>query len=190
MAIPLDLASTRWSELDAYIGNASDLPALLCRFAERPDSETFEELRVRLTGDGDIAIRSAFFAALPHVVGFLGRLQPGSREEVLSHLGWAAALAAFETPPDDLGAAYQIALAQMGDLAADALRRGANPKFRRYLLAALAAARQEPVAALALVHLDDSLCCPRCGVLLNCPACNMPLDGVSVFGGGRRVDQS
>jgi hypothetical protein len=184
------LNSNRWSELEAYSGNASDVPALLRRFAERPDLEVFDDLRARLTGDGDIAATSAFYAALPHIVGILGRVQPRSREEILSQLGWAAALAAFKVPPADIRAAYQIALAQMGDMAAEALHRGANPEFRRYLLAAVAVASREPVAALALVHLDDSLCCPRCGIMLNCPSCNLPLDGVTVFGRGGRVDQS
>jgi hypothetical protein len=175
----LDLNSSRWSELEAYSGNASDVPALLRRFAERLDSEAFDDLVARLTGDGDIKATTAFYAALPHIVGVLSRVQPGLREEILCHLGWAAALAAFESPPADLRAAYQVGLVQMGDIAAEALHTG---KFCRYLLAAVAAARQDPVAALALVHLDDALCCPRCGILLNCPSCNLPLDAVSVFG--------
>jgi hypothetical protein len=150
--------------------------------AKTPNAETFEELRVCLTGDGDIKATSAFYAALPHIVEVLRRSKPRLREEALCHLGWAAALAAFESPPAGIRAAYKVGLAQMGSMAAEALHAGAKPVFRRYLLAAFAVAHQEPIAALALVHLDDALCCPRRGILLNCPSCNLPLDGVSVFG--------
>jgi hypothetical protein len=184
VTIPLDLTSTRWAELDAYSGNASDVPDLLRRFAERPDAQAFYDLRVRLTGDGDIAVSNAFYAALPHIVGVLGRVQPRPREEILSHLGWAAALAASKVPSADIQAAYRVALLQMREMAADALFRGDNPEFRHYLLATIAVACGDPVAALALVHLDDCLCCPRCGNIIDCPSCNLPLDGVTLFGRG------
>src|SRR5438309_5874193 len=128
MALPLDLKSSRWSELEAYSGNASDVPALLRRFRKTPNAKTFHDLRGCLIGDGDIKATSAFYAALPHIVEVLRRSKPRLREEALCHLGWAAALAAFESPPASIRAAYKVGLAQMGSMAAEALHAGGQAR--------------------------------------------------------------
>jgi hypothetical protein len=129
-------------------------------------------------GAGDIAVSDAFYAALPHIVGTLDRVRRALREEILGQLGWTVALASRKTPPKQLSDAYEQALLRLRDLAQDALRTSAASEFRRYLLAAIAAASGDPLAALALVHLDDSLCCPKCGQLISCPSCGLPADGM------------
>ena len=174
---PLDLGSSRWSQLAAYAGTAEDLPALLRQFRQNPDLKAFDKLRIRLTGDGDIRESEAFYAALPHIVGVLSKIQQQPREEMIGQLAWAAAVAAGAEPPRGLREAYSVALEQLAELAVETLRHSKERQFRTYLLAAIAVGVGEPNAALAIVNLDASLCCPRCGHLIDCPSCGLPLLG-------------
>jgi hypothetical protein len=174
--VALSLASDRWTTLQASCGNASGIPQLLRRFAHQPDLDAFESLRSRLTGDGDIVATTAFYAALPHIIEGVRGADQTTREQVLSHIGWGAALAAAKEPPGDLKLDYERALVEMQQLSSATLVSCEDGNIRRFLLAAIAAGIRDPEAALALIHLNDAILCPRCGEVASCRSCGLPLE--------------
>ena len=181
--IPLN--SPRWNELRAYEGLASEVPELLKRFVDSPNEESFYNLAEKLTGDGDMAPSEAFVAAFPYVCAALDRLPREDREPIIGTLAWASALACVEVWSDELSSDFKASLAMLGKSAIAALEDGPRQDCKNYLLAAYAVACDEPIAALALIEMDDALHCPKCGYYIDCAHCGSTLSTRFIVSHGR-----
>jgi hypothetical protein len=153
----LSLESQRWTELRHAYGTAGDIPALLLQLSNLPSSENNSEpwftLWSALAHQGDVY--SASFAAVPHVVQALAIAPSKADHAFFQFPAWVEICRAKKQVevPEDLGPAYFAALARLPALIASASSRTWESDFVACALAALAAAKGQPVVAEAALEL-------------------------------------
>ena len=154
----LSLDSTRWSELRHAYGAASNIPDLLKQLETLPTAdaqqEPWDSLWSSLAHQG--STYSASFAAVPHVVRALASA-PASADSVYFHFpAWVEICRKKDNVeiPEDLAPAYFEALAQLPALVAAAASRTWDEGFLRCALSAIAAAKNQPALAEAILELS------------------------------------
>ena len=153
----LSLDSSRWAELSHAYGVASDVPPLLRQLAELPssaeDAEPWFTLWSALAHQGDIY--SASFAAVPHVVKALASNPSKADHSYFQFPAWVEICRVKKDVaiPEDLRSAYFESLAQLPGLVAAASARPWDAGFLSCTLAAIAAAKGQPVIAEAALEL-------------------------------------
>jgi len=157
----LNLDSPRWSELRHAYGVASDIPALLRQLdrlpAAKAEDEPWFSLWSALAHQGDVY--SASFAAVPHVVKALS-LSPVSADAVYFQFpAWVEICRAKKNivVPQELAPAYFEALSQMPSIVAAAATRSWNPDILACALSAIAAAKNQPIVAEAVLELSPEV---------------------------------
>jgi hypothetical protein len=157
----LDLTSPRWAELNHAYGPATDVPALLERLADLPDSagdaEPWHTLWSSLAHQGDVY--AASFAAVPHVVEALARDPVGAGSTYFQFPAWVEICRARHgiAVPADLAPAYFQSLARLPELAAAATKAPLDDDRLACILSAIAAAAGHVgVAEVALELTDES----------------------------------
>jgi hypothetical protein len=153
----LSLESPRWAELSHAYGKALDIPALLRQLASLPssaeDAEPWFTLWSALAHQGDVY--SASFAAVPHVVKALAS-NPAKADHSYFHFPAWVEICRVKNEvaiPEDLRSAYFESLAQIPGLVAAASTRPWDSGFLSCTLAAIAAAKGQPVIAEAALEL-------------------------------------
>jgi hypothetical protein len=147
----LDLDAREWCALRVPGGDARDVPRLIRSFRLAPSPDAFDRFFAELTGDGDIAVHDAFYAALPHVVQMVGQLHGNDAEEALAQLGWGIALCGDDVVPAHLAEDFGAAAREVASAARSMIRRGVSPQHRAWIVAALAAARGRHGMALRII---------------------------------------
>jgi hypothetical protein len=154
----LALDDPRWGELPHAYGMASDIPALLRQLDLLPEAagnaEPWHSLWSALAHQGDVY--PASFAAVPHVVAALAKDPAAADAAYFQFPAWVECCRASQDMqvPEDLLWAYQSALSQLPGLVAAASKRPWNEDFMRCALAAIAAAKGQPLIAEAIMELD------------------------------------
>lgn len=154
----LSLDSARWSELKHAYGAASDIPELLRRLDALPTANGEEEpwfsLWSALAHQGDVY--SASFAAVPHVVKALASAPSVAHFTYFQFPAWVEICRSKNSVPvpEDLAAAYFEALAQLPSLVAAAASRPWDASFLSCALSAIAAAKNQPSVAEAVLELS------------------------------------
>jgi hypothetical protein len=157
----LSLESPRWSELKHAYGSAGDIPALLAQLQHLPssgnDSEPWFTLWSALAHQGDVY--SASFAAVPHIVHALALAPAKADHTYFQFPAWVEICRAKNRTeiPQDLQAAYATSLAQLPSLVAAASAGAWEPGFLTCALAAVAAAKGQPVVAEAALELTPEV---------------------------------
>jgi hypothetical protein len=157
----LSLDSPRWSEFCHAYGDASDIPALLRRLEDLPESHGRDEpwfsLWSALAHQGDVY--SASFAAVPHVVAAIARapmkasavyFQFPARVEIFRQQKGIAV-------PSDLQPAYTEALSKLPALVAATSSREWDQDFLLCALSAIAAAKGYASVAEAVEELTPDI---------------------------------
>lgn len=153
----LSLENPRWAELGHAYGSASDIPALLRQLASLPssaeDAEPWFTLWSALVHQGDVY--SASFAAVPHVVSALASNPAKADHSYFQFPAWVEICRVKNevAVPEDLRSAYFKSLAQLPGLVAAASTRPWDAEFLSCTLAAIAAAKGQPVIAEAALEL-------------------------------------
>ena len=157
----LSLDSIRWSELEHAYGEASDIPDLLRQLSSLPASKGEDEpwysLWSALAHQGDVY--SASFAAVPHVVAALAS-SPSSADSTYFHFpAWVEICRAKSevVVPDDLAPAYFGALSRLPSLVAEASSREWDSDLLVCALSAVAAAKNQPAVAEAVLELSPDV---------------------------------
>ena len=155
--------SPRWSELHCRGGSAGNVGKTLRALSTSFQRPVFNDLAAELCSEG--TAWSAAFAAAPYVLEFARRTTGQDRVECLLFLGLVRISEvenehAFACPPD-LWESYRTAVADTVPLLLVELGHPHEPTTLRYLLSALAAAKDDPFAATILQYLDSG--CPHCG---------------------------
>src|SRR6185369_15883934 len=81
----LALDSPKWSKRHHAYGLASDIPALLMRLRDRPDSETWDDVWSHLCHQG--TVYTATYAAVPHIAAILQDADSDEKYWLLQFLG-------------------------------------------------------------------------------------------------------
>jgi hypothetical protein len=155
----LALDSPRWHELTHAYGDASDIPALLRQLSDLPASvgrdEPWFSLWSALAHQGDVY--SASFAAVPHVIEALASNPMAADSTYFQFPAWVESCRAERHVdiPDDLREPYFKALSTLPRLVAAASDRPWDDEdLLPCALAAIAAAKGEPLVAQAVLELD------------------------------------
>ncbi|WP_437299236.1 hypothetical protein [Sorangium sp. So ce426] len=154
----LSLTSARWSELEHAYGAASDVPELLRKLNGLPaaggDQEPWFSLWSSLAHQGDVY--SASFAAVPHVVKALASAPASADFTYFQFPAWVEICRAKKNiaVPEDLAPAYFDALSQLPSLVAAAASRPWDAGFLVCALSALAASKNQPAVAEAVLELS------------------------------------
>lgn len=160
-SVVLSLDSRRWAELTHAYGTAGDIPRLLRQLSELPSSENNAEpwftLWSALAHQGDVY--PASFAAVPHVVQALASAPSRADHSYFQFPAWVEICRAKNQVevPEDLRSAYFESLARLPALTAAASTRPWDPGFLACALAAVAAARGQPVVAEAVLELTPDV---------------------------------
>jgi hypothetical protein len=140
---------------------ASDIPALLRQLDELPgaagDAEPWRSLWSALAHQGDVY--PASFAAVPHVVAALATNPSAADATYFQFPAWIECCRARQgvQVPDDLLWAYRAALSRLPGLVAEASKRPWDDGFMQCALAAIAAAKGQPLIAEAVMEIDRSI---------------------------------
>ena len=154
----LSLDSARWSELQHAYGAASGIPELLRQLTALPaavgEQEPWFSLWSSLAHQGDVY--SASFAAVPHVVKALASAPSSADSTYLQFPAWVEICRTKNNVavPEDLAPAYFDALSQLPSLVAAAASRPWDEGFLRCALSAIAAAKDQPSVAEAVLELS------------------------------------
>jgi hypothetical protein len=157
----LSLESPRWSELNHAYGGARDIPALLLQLATLPssteDAEPWFSLWSALVHQGDVY--SASFAAVPHVINALASAPSRADHSYFQFPAWVEICRAKNKTeiPEDLAVAYTESLRRLPALVAEASNQPWRPGFLACALAAVAAAKGQPVVAEAVLELTPEV---------------------------------
>ena len=153
----LPLNSQRWSELEHAYGSAKDIPDLLRQLdvtsEYEPGDEPWFSLWSALAHQDDV--HPASFAAVPHIIGVL-RTNPAAASCDFFHFpAWieVCRLKYAVRIPADLDASDFEAIQSLPSLVAAAADRDWQPQFLLGALAAIAAAKGQPVIAEAVLEL-------------------------------------
>jgi hypothetical protein len=164
--IPLD--SSRWSELlDAY-GAATDIPRLLRELPQAAvgddyQTEPWHSIWSALCHQGDVY--PASFAAVPHVVAAAEGRAVADRLQYLLVVGCVESYRhrpRAPAMPEDLGAAYDVAVKRAAALVVDALQQEWPEASYRALLGSLAALQGHAALGAAIMDLEPELICSEC----------------------------
>jgi hypothetical protein len=165
--LPLD--SPRWKSFSTYFGTPEEMPRRIAEWREaiggRDEEREWSGLWEQFLHQG--TIKDAAYAAVPHVVRELGRVEPRKRFDYLVELGLiesARQQSGSPAVPVDLAGAYYEAVGQSKRFAVECLALD-WPKIEfRYLLSVLASLHGHGVMGNLLFNLD-CLCgdCPKCG---------------------------
>ena len=153
----LSLKSERWRELENAYGSAANVPALLERLRDLPESEGEVEpwftLWSALAHQGDVY--SASFAAVPHVVAALATAPAKAGESFFQFPAWVEICRAKNhvEVPGDLKGPYFEALARLPGLVAEASSRPWEAGFLACALSAVAAAKGQHTVAEAVLEM-------------------------------------
>ena len=154
----LSLDSARWSELKHAYGAASDIPELLRRLDTLPAAggkdEPWFSLWSALAHQGDVY--SASFAAVPHVVQALASAPSAADPTYFQFPAWVEICRSKSNVavPEDLAPAYCDALSRLPALVAAAASRPWDARFLSCALSAIAAAKNQPTVAEAVLELS------------------------------------
>lgn len=154
----LRLDSDRWSELQHAYGAACDIPALLRQLDELPAAEGEREpwfsLWSSLAHQGDVY--SASFAAVPHVVKALSIAPSAADFTYFQFPAWVEICRVKNNVPipEDLSADYFHALSMLPSMVAAAASRPWDGNFLACALSAIAAAKNQPTIAEAVLELS------------------------------------
>lgn len=155
----LALDDPRWNELSHAYGTASDIPALLRQLGKLPsvEAEPWNALWSALAHQGDVY--PASFAAVPHVVAALADNPTAADATYFQFPAWVECCRSRQgiEVPEDLLWAYRSALSRLPGLVAETSKRPWNDGFMRCALAAIAAAKGQPIIAEAVMELDRSV---------------------------------
>ena len=155
----LSLQSNEWSELRHAYGSAADIPELLARLRELPESEGKAEpwftLWSALAHQGDVY--SASFAAVPHVIEALAAAPSEASNSFFQFPAWIEICRAKNHVeiPQDLKAPYFEALARLPSLVAQASTRQWEAGFLACALSAIAAAKGQHEIAEAVLEMSS-----------------------------------
>ena len=157
----LSLDDPRWFELEHAYGKAGDMPELLRQLVAMPssdgESEPWFSIWSALAHQGDVY--TASFAAVPHVVEALATAPLAADSSYLQFPAWVEVCRARNqiVVPDDLAPAYFGSLSHLPFLVAAASQREWDEGFLRCALAAIAAAKGQPVVAEAVLELGPEV---------------------------------
>jgi hypothetical protein len=157
----LSLDSPRWSELRHAYGTASDIPTLLRDLDGLPAAEDQQEpwfsLWSALAHQGDVY--SASFAAVPHVVKALSSFPTAAGSTYFQFPAWVEICRNKKgvVIPEDLSGAYFDALSQLPSLVAAAASREWDEDLLLCALSAIAAAKNQPAVAEAVLELSPEV---------------------------------
>lgn len=157
----ISLESDLWSELPHAYGFASDIPALLKRLAELPDSSSDDEpwysLWSALAHQGDVY--PASFAAVPHVIAILAKFPTEADAVYFQFPAWVEICRQKKgvPVPKDLEEAYFSSLVRLPHLVALASERAWDATFLQCALSALAAAKGSGAVAEAAQELSPEI---------------------------------
>lgn len=157
----LPLESRRWSELEHAYGTAQDIPDLLRQLDVTREYASGDEpwfsLWSALAHQDDVF--PASFAAVPHIIGLL-RTNPAAASFDFFHFpAWIeiCRLKNAAKVPADLEASYIDAIRSLPSLVAAAADRDWEPRFLLCAMAAIAAAKGQPVIAEAVLELQPDV---------------------------------
>jgi hypothetical protein len=157
----LSLDSHRWGELKHAYGTAGNIPALLRQLGDLPssknDAEPWLTLWSALAHQGNVY--SASFAAVPHVVHALASAPSRADHSYFQFPAWVEICRARNQVeiPEDLRASYLESLAQLPAHVAAASNRSWESDLLVCMLAAVAAAKGQPVVAEAVLELTPEV---------------------------------
>ncbi len=165
--LPLD--DRRWSELTHAYGSADDIPGLLDQLKTadlqvKYDTEPWYSLWSALCHQYDVY--NASYAALPHIVSMAAERPPQKR---LDHISLCGSIEAFRhlddaaPMPNDLEAAYLVALRQARELTIESLSLDWDEMDTRILLGMLAVFSGKPRLGCAIFEMEEETECPNCG---------------------------
>ena len=156
----LSLDSPEWSALSHAYGKASDIPSLLRQLETLPasanDSEPWFSLWSALAHQGDVY--SASFAAVPHVVAYLGTAPTRADFSFFQFPAWVEICRVKHgiEVPSELAAAYRDAMEKLPQLVAAAAGRDWDENVLACALAAIAASKGNVVVAEAALELNTA----------------------------------
>ncbi len=157
----LSLDNPRWSELQHAYGPATDIPALLKQLTDLPSSENDAEpwfsIWSALAHQGDVY--SASFAAVPHVIDVLASAPLKADFSYFQFPAWVEVcrVKSAASVPEDIASAYFASLSRLPALVAAAAARQWDEGFLRCALSAIAAAKQQPAIAEAVLELSPEV---------------------------------
>jgi hypothetical protein len=161
LLVPLD--SPRWFDLHCRSGSAGNVGETLSALSQSFQRPVFGDLAAELCSEG--TAWSAAFAAAPYVLELARRTTGQDRVECLLFLGLVRISEVEDQPafacPSDLRASYRKSVADTVPLLLLELGQPQEPTTLRYLLSALAAAKDDPCVATILQYLESG--CPHCG---------------------------
>jgi hypothetical protein len=155
----LSLHSARWLQLQHAYGRAANIPQLLERLRELPQSdgeaEPWFSLWSALAHQGNVY--SASFAAVPHVVAALAIDPARADASFFQFPAWVEICRVKNGVqiPEDLKASYLEALASLPRLVAQAAASAWEPGFAACALAAVAVAKGQHAVAEAVLEMSS-----------------------------------
>ena len=157
----LDLDSPRWAQLSHAYGPATDIPPLLRQLESLPSSENDAEpwftIWSALAHQGDVY--SASFAAVPHIVRYLGHAPTTADFSYFHFPTWVEICRRQRgvAVPADLVGAYQNALSALPRLVAAAADRPWDGTMLSCALGAIAASKGYPSVAEAALEINTEV---------------------------------
>lgn len=156
----LSLESNRWADLTHAYGRASDIPPLLARLRELPqtdgDAEPWFSLWSALAHQGDVF--PASFAAVPHVVDVLASSPTQAGPSFFHFPAWVE-ICRFKQlvdVPPDLKGPYVESLARLPGLVAEASTKHWDAEFLVCAISAVAVAKGQHSIAEAVLELSSA----------------------------------
>ena len=153
------LDSPQWASLEHAYGSAADIPALLRRLAEEPDSDEggdpWYTLWSALAHQGDVY--PASFAAVPHIVRILAQHPGEAGSAYFLFPAWVEICRQKNAVPvpEALREGYFAALKALPRLVLARVDGEWDESFLRGALSAVAAAKGFGAAAEAVLELDQ-----------------------------------
>lgn len=157
----LSLDSPYWKKLEHAYGTASDTPELLRQLDSFPmsegESEPWFTIWSSLAHQGEVY--PASFAAVPHVINALSKSPEKACLDYFQFPAWVEICRNNNNieVPVELLSAYQKGLSKLPFLVAAASVKEWDEGFARCALAALAAAKGEPLLAEAVLELSSDV---------------------------------
>ncbi len=157
----LSLDSPQWSQLHHAYGAASDIPKLIRKLEQFPESggqlEPWFTIWSALAHQGDVY--SASFAAVPHIVRIISTAPTKANSDFFQFAAWVEVCRSNNnvTVPAELLPAYKNALAQLPALVGLAAAREWDEGFLACALGAISAAKGFHSVAEAALELTPSV---------------------------------
>ncbi len=159
----IDLDASIWESLRHAYGYGG-VPLLIRQVKANPNSESWDALWSALCHQYDVY--EATFAAIPHIVAWMGELARKDRIEAAHFIGISVVCSMRSSAPaipEPVAASYQAALHEVDRLLLECFeyRAWCTEEFR-ILCGALAAVRGQAALAFDLFEAGSQRICPSC----------------------------